>query len=129
MIIENDEAIGLVTDEDFVRKSVAKGLDPKKLRILDIMSTELTTISPEKDIYDALLLMRDHNIRQLPVISNKKVEGFLKDILKIQPELIDLVVEKYELREESRKLEETDEDDGSNGFFSKLKLKISRKRK
>jgi hypothetical protein len=66
----------------------------------------------------------------LPVISNKKVEGFLtlKDILKIQPELIDLVVEKYELREESRKLEET-EDDGSDGFFSKLKLKISRKRK
>ena len=35
LIVESDQAIGLITDEDFVRKSVAKGLDSKKLKIKD----------------------------------------------------------------------------------------------
>jgi len=130
LVVESDYPVGIITDEDYVRKSVAKGLDPKKLKIKDIMATNLITITPDKDVYDALLLMRDNNIRQLPVTTGKKLEGFLtlKDILKIQPELIDLVVEKYELREGSKDMEQ-EEDDGSNGFFNKLKLKMSKKRK
>jgi len=128
LIVENDRPVGIVTDEDMVRKSVAKGLDSKKLKLKDIQSSGLTTITPDKDVYDALILMRDHNIRQLPVIDGGKLVGFLtlKDILKIQPELIDLVVEKYEVREESRKMQELEklgEDDGSWNFFSKLKLR------
>ena len=128
LIVESESPLGIVTDEDFVRKSIAKGLDPKKLQLKDIMTSDLVTISPDKDIYDALLLMREQNIRQLPVISDNKLEGFLtlKDILKIQPELIDLVVEKYELRE-ADKYDEI-EDDGSDGFFKKLKLKISKRK-
>jgi CBS domain-containing protein len=71
--------------------------------------------------------MRDHGIRQLPVVDGHLV-GFLtlKDILKIQPELFDLWIEKYEIREESRKMQELEklaDDDGSYGFFNKLKLK------
>jgi predicted transcriptional regulator len=131
LIVENELPAGIVTDEDFVRKSVAKGLDPKKLRLRDIMETELVTITPDKDVYDALILMRDSNIRQLPVVSEQKLEGFLtlKDILKIQPELIDLVVEKYELRKDAGLYQNIEEDDGSDGFFSKLKLKITKKRR
>jgi CBS domain-containing protein len=133
LIVENNEPVGIVTDEDIVRKCVAKGLDSKKLKLKDIVSSNLMTITPEKDVYDALILMRDNNIRQLPVVNKKKLEGFLtlKDILKIQPELIDLVAEKYEVREESRKMQEIEklaDDDGSYGFFSKLKLRKGKKR-
>jgi CBS domain-containing protein len=133
LIVENNEPVGIVTDEDVVRKCVAKGLDSKKLKLKDILSSNLMTITPEKDVYDALILMRDNNIRQLPVVNKKKLEGFLtlKDILKIQPELIDLVAEKYEVREESRKMQEIEklaDDDGSYGFFSKLKLRKGKKR-
>ena len=131
LIVENENPIGIITDEDVVRKVVAKGLDLKKIRVKDIMATELTTISPEKDIYDALLLMRDRNIRQLPVVGNNKLVGFLtsKDILKIEPELIDLFVEKYELREESRKLAEDEDSDGFSDFFRKLGLKKKKSKK
>ena len=49
--------------------------------------------------------MRDNNIRHLPVVENNEMVGLLtiKDILKIEPQLFDLIVEKFELREESRK--------------------------
>ena len=49
--------------------------------------------------------MRDMNIRHLPVTDGSKMLGLLtlKDILKIEPQLFDLLVEKFELREEARK--------------------------
>jgi CBS domain-containing protein len=128
LIVENNQPVGIVTDEDMVRKCVALGLDSKKLKIKDIASFDIITISPDKDVYEALILMREHNIRQLPVIETKKLVGFLtvKDILKIQPDLTDLWMENYEIREESRKMHELErlaEDDGSDGFFGKLKLR------
>ena len=129
LLVENNQPVGIITDEDIVRKCVALGLDSKKLKIKDIASVDIITISPEKDVSDALRLMREHNIRQLPVV-DKELVGFLtvKDILKIQPDLVDLWMENYEIREESRKMQELErlaEDDGSEGFFSKLKLKHS----
>lgn len=124
LISEDNKAIGIITDEDMVRKIVAVGIDPKKLRLKEIMTTELVSIKPERDLYDALLLMREHSIRQLPVIEDEKLIGFLtaKDILKIQPELFDLYIEKYELREEARKFQEPEED-GFSEFFRKLGIK------
>lgn len=128
LLVENNQPVGIITDEDIVRKCVALGLDSKKLKVKDIASQEIITISPEKDVYEALASMREHNIRQLPVVDNKQLVGFLtvKDILKIQPDLIDLWMENSEIREESRKMRELErlaEDDGSDGFFNKLKLK------
>jgi len=127
LVVENEKPVAIVTDEDIVRKCVAKGCDSRKLKVKDIASTNLTTIRPERDLSEALKLMRDKNIRQLPVVDDKLV-GFLtlKDILKIQPELVDLWMEKYEIREESsriRELEKMADDDGSDGFFKKLILR------
>jgi len=129
LIVENNQPVGIITDEDIVRKCVALGLDSKKLKVKDIASVDIITISPEKDVYEALRLMREHGIRQLPVV-DKQLIGFLtvKDILKIQPDLIDLWMENNEIREESRKMQELErlaEDDGSDNFFSKLKLKTN----
>ena len=49
--------------------------------------------------------MKEKNIRHLPVVSDGKMVGLLtlKDILKIEPQLFDLLVDKFEVREEERK--------------------------
>ena len=127
LIVENNQPVGIVTDEDIVRKCVALGQDSKKIKLKDIACFNLVTISPEKDVYEALELMREHNIRQLPVV-DKELVGFLniKGILKIQPDLVDLWIEKFEVREESRRLQEMErieDDDGSYSFFDKLLLR------
>jgi len=129
LIIENESVAGIITDEDIVRGVVAKGLDAKKLRVKDIMITDVISITPEKDLYDALLLMRDNNIRQLPVIRNKKLTGFLtsKDILKIEPELIDLLVEKYSINERETGVVPEEYSDPMSRFFKKLGIKKKKK--
>lgn len=105
VIKDNNISKGLITEQDIVRKVLAKGINPLTKKVGDFMETKLITISPNDDIYDALIKMRDSNIRHLPVVDNSKMVGLLtlKDVLKIEPQLFELLVEKFELREETRK--------------------------
>ena len=105
VIKDGNKSIGLITEQDIVRKVIAKGINPLTKKVRDFMEKKLKTISPNSDIYDALIIMRDSNIRHLPVVDGGKMVGLLtlKDVLKIEPSLFDLVVEKFELRESKRK--------------------------
>ena len=105
VIKDNHESKGLITEQDIVRKVVSKGINPLTKKVKDFMAKRLITIKPNDDIYDALIKMRDSNIRHLPVVDNGKMVGLLtlKDVLKIEPSLFDLLVDKFELREEKRK--------------------------
>ena len=104
VVVKDWNSLGILTEQDIVRKAVANGANVNE-KVKDFMETKLITISPDMDIYDALIKMRDNNITHLPVVKNNEMVGLLtiKDILKIEPELFDLIVEKFELREESRK--------------------------
>ncbi|MFH1590785.1 MAG: CBS domain-containing protein [archaeon] len=101
----NGKPEGVLTEQDIVRGAIATGKDPASTEAGAIVEKKLLTISPDEDIYDALVVMRDANIRHLPVVNEDKMIGLLtlKDILKIQPQLFDLLVEKFEIREESDK--------------------------
>lgn len=107
LLVKNGERelLGIVTEWDFTRKAIANGMDFRNTKIRDIMTTDLITVNPNMDIFEALRLMNETNVRHLPVMENNKLVGFLtvKDILKIQPQLFELIIDKYELREEERK--------------------------
>ena len=105
VVKDNHQSKGLITEQDIVRKLIAKGINPLTKKVKDFMEKKLITIKTNDDIYDALIKMRDSNIRHLPVVDKGKMVGLLtlKDILKIEPSLFELLVEKFELKEEKRK--------------------------
>lgn len=105
VVKEDNRLLGIVTVEDFTYGVVAKDKDVNKTKVKDVMIRRVVTIDPNKDIYDALVLMKKKNIKQLPVAVKNELVGLLtmKDILKIEPALFDILVEKYKLREESKK--------------------------
>lgn len=100
LIKDGNSLLGIVTEQDMVRKVIALEHDHKQMTVSDIMEKRLLTISPESDVSKALIRMRDANIRHLPVMENDTLLGLLtlKDILKIQPQLFDLIVDKFEVR-------------------------------
>ncbi len=97
--------VGLLTEKDIVRKVIAPKLEPSKLLASEIMEKKFPTIRPEKDISEAIQIMGEKNVRHLPVMNKKTMVGFLtgKDILKLQPNLFDILADKIELREWERK--------------------------
>ena len=105
IIKENHKIVGIISEQDIVRNIIAKKINPIGKSVKDYMEKKLLTITPDKDIFDALMIMRDSNIRHLPVIDGDKVLGLLtvKDILKIEPQLFELLADRIELREEEKK--------------------------
>ncbi len=101
IVEENGKLLGIITEKDFVNKAIAKDLNIKKSKAKDIMSTTMLKISPTLDLYDAIYFMSRENVRRLPVTDGEKLVGLLtyKDVLKIQPDLYDIFIEKFKIRE------------------------------
>jgi CBS domain-containing protein len=105
LIQRGSQLVGIVTANDFVRRAVLEGHDMGKTPVHRIMTKDMVTVSPGLDVFDALLLMKDANVRHLPVVDDGKLVGFvtMKDILRVQPNLFENIVDTFELREEHRK--------------------------
>lgn len=93
IVTENNSIAGIVTEKDLARKIVAKGLDPKKILVKDIMATELVTVEPETTLYDAMVLINRKRIKHLPVVKENIVVGIITamEILKIQPAYMEIL--------------------------------------
>src|SRR3989344_76183 len=65
-----------------------------------VMTAKIVTITPEKDIYDAIVLMNKENLRRLPVVLNGRIIGLitLRDILTLQPTLFELIMDRIIVR-------------------------------
>ncbi len=95
VIIDKDEAVGMLTERDIIRKVIAKGksLDTQ---VKEVMSAPLVVVTPDTSVEDAARAMKDKNIRRLPVINKEKfLVGIItdRDIIRILPSLIDIIEE------------------------------------
>jgi signal-transduction protein with cAMP-binding, CBS, and nucleotidyltransferase domain len=104
IVKEGQKLSGMVTEKDILRALVHKS-NFKKTRVKEVMAKKLTTIAPSKDIYNAMLKMKKSQIRWLPVVVDGRVIGMItmKDILKIQPTLLDLALQHWQIKEEEQK--------------------------
>ncbi len=109
IIVEGKDLKGIVSKKDIVSKIVSMNKDASKTKVNEIMTPakKMVTISPGIDIYEAMILMKENDVKRLPVMDDGKLLGLItsKDILKIEPALFDLLVENIRLREEDRKLQ------------------------
>ncbi|MFC5703454.1 CBS domain-containing protein [Cohnella faecalis] len=48
-------------------------------KIADIMSSDCVTVTPQDNIYEAAVLMRDHDIGFVPVVEGNKLLGVITD--------------------------------------------------
>lgn len=73
--MDESTIIGVVTDHDILEKVTAKAISPDSLTVGEIMSKEVIVVSPDTDIADATKLMKERNIKRLPVVHNKQLVG------------------------------------------------------
>lgn len=68
IVVDDDEVKGIVTDRDITVRVVAAGRDPATALVSDIMTAFPATIAPTASVHEAIELMREHDVRRLPVV-------------------------------------------------------------
>jgi len=84
---------GIVTEWDFLAKVVAPGLDPAKVRVRDIATSEVDSCAPETPTDEVVATMSERGIRRMVVRSGDRVLGIItaRNVLKMFRQYVDKV--------------------------------------
>jgi CBS domain-containing protein len=77
VVLEGSRLWGILTDRDIVVRGLAEGLDPACTPVGEICSRELSTVTPDDSVAQAVTIMREKAIRRLPVVQGDEVVGIV----------------------------------------------------
>jgi CBS domain-containing protein len=71
-VCDNDRLAGVLTDRDITVRCVASGKDPRTTRVRDVMTPEIVYAFEDQDVAEAARIMKDKQIRRLPILNRDK---------------------------------------------------------
>jgi len=78
IVMERNQPIGIVTEEDILKKIVVPCKDPCLVKIREIMSTPLITVPKETTILEAMRELKSKRISRL-VVMNDTIQGIVSE--------------------------------------------------
>jgi CBS domain-containing protein len=76
-VCDQSGVVGIVTDRDIVVRNVAHGTNPQSTSVKDVMTSQITTTTPDTDVNDVSKIMSHNQIRRIPVVENNMVVGIV----------------------------------------------------
>jgi CBS domain-containing protein len=80
-VIDNEQSlkiVGVVTDRDLCMNVVAEGRDPRTVAVDACMTQVVVTCSPNDSVAKAIELMKDNQIRRVPVVDEQgRLQGIV----------------------------------------------------
>jgi CBS domain-containing protein len=77
LVTSGDDVVGIVSERDYARKIVLKGKSSETTPIREVMSAEVTAVSPRQSVEECMAVMTAKRIRHLPVIEEGKLVGIV----------------------------------------------------
>ena len=69
--LDESDSYGIVTKTDVIHKVAAKGLDPKQVRVCEIMTKPCIVVNPDLNTQSVAQLFANTGIRRAPIIRDK----------------------------------------------------------
>lgn len=79
VVMDKDMIVGIITERDIIEGSILANKDPRQTRVRDIMSTNIKTIHAMAPVDKAADIMKENNIKKLPVILNNEIVGIVTE--------------------------------------------------
>lgn len=77
IVTDGDDVAGILTDRDIALRVVAEGRDPKSTTAGEVCTKDVKTLSPDDSVEDAIKLVRQENVRRVPVVEGAKAVGIV----------------------------------------------------
>jgi CBS domain-containing protein len=94
-VVRGEELVGIVSERDYARKVILLGRSSSDTPVWQIMTSPVTTVSPEEAVHRCMEIMTEQRIRHLPVIEKGKLIGIIsigdlvKAVIEEQQQTID----------------------------------------
>lgn len=87
------EVIGIVTERDILVDVVAAGKSAENVKLSEIMTPNIITITADKTLEEAADIMTENKIKKLPVVDNGRLVGIVtaSDLVAYEKDLIEKV--------------------------------------
>lgn len=83
LIMEKDHLAGIFTERDLLNRIISKGLDPKKVKLSEVMTQSVVTVDVNENLESCYEKMQQTKARHLPIVDDGKVTGIvtMRDLL------------------------------------------------
>ncbi len=84
LVMSGNEMAGILSERDCVRKVELKGKTVNDVKVSEIMTRDVITVSCDQTVEECEKLMSEKSIRHLPVYDGEELMGFLsvRDVLR-----------------------------------------------
>ncbi|MFB6216952.1 MAG: cyclic nucleotide-binding/CBS domain-containing protein, partial [Candidatus Aenigmatarchaeota archaeon] len=118
VVVEDDEAVGIIVGRDVLYDVAAEGRDPGSVNVEEVMTSNLITASEADSIEDIARAMIRNDVSRIPVLQGENLVGMVaqSDLLRTWPSYVDLVQEEsHAFAGESSTTPPVGEDQSSEG--------------
>jgi CBS domain-containing protein len=77
LVVRNGALAGILSERDVLSRVVAKGKDPATTKVSEAATEEVVSVAVDVKLRECAQLLRDKQIRHLPVTENGKPVGIL----------------------------------------------------
>ncbi|WP_426134948.1 CBS domain-containing protein [Pseudomonas sp. PWP3-1b2] len=76
-VVKEGAVVGIISERDYARKLILKGLSSVTTRVDEVMSSPVITVDSHKSVDECMNIMTDSHLRHLPVVEEGQLLGLL----------------------------------------------------
>ena len=76
-VVDNGTLVGIISERDYTRKVILKGMSSKETPVSDIMTAQVLTVTPSESVIECMRIMTEKRVRHLPVLEGTNLVGIL----------------------------------------------------